>query len=954
MSVIDPIGKLYTDMVEILRTLTIKYSVRGDELETLETRSNAEQYISAYNKKDNFFTYDDYDAIDFKECDPSLSDATIYSYLNDLDSVPDYLQNKLLLKKRDYLTKNYVELNNYYRMLNGLPNLDDNRNLDKYSLIKVGDCAKELCEKYNIPKDIYIHEVEDKLGIFYINLFYSYGIIDKLIKETSNYDDLNRPYFEYLQHLGTKRIPIIRARRAKNFEILYLDNRNLMESTYKEFVRVYNQCRNYFMTTAYTYEYRNVIDRYDNFIALCIFVMTIQQLSVRSIPNAIDREFYDSRAIQILYETYGLPFNGRIDDLTQKQIVQNMNLLIQNKATDKVILDIASILGFTNIEIYEYYLMKRRLFGEDGRPIFKKKNVFDVNTGEYKEVYDNESMFDVYFQKVDIRKKDVHGELTKAINRVNYYDIVYYDPYWWEDSDLNKEIWEKEYNIMETKYLGLTIPYRLTELLFQSVYQLRMIEDKGTELSDLTLYMNKITSHPVPLVDTIMMMCAIMARKHKIPGTIYSTPSQVIHILEMLDQEIYKEDGYNEVLGFDFDMFKTEPDEEIYHDVTNKTIWRKLSDGKWHKYDESLEHDMNKTLTDEQIQHNVDKGLYKKDKLTRLTKTVSILDKYNKERDYIVMNHHDVDVDRNTGLQNPMAPTHLVDFDTITTNYDLFYGYIQTLSADSLGSTPDEKRIALNAMFKDMKALYHFLSYRLGVTSDLNEYYAIKKFYEAAYYTREFSKLFKLPENPETEKVSYTYEDWLKDNNTELYDFLQQIPDDRLYVYMEHIIYSLEQVLDEVGYLYLLNDELSPLQELLVQLIDFFRSFTTDLVDFSTVMVVDWRMENMIKLIDTPKSVTKLDVIKEELFASSYNDFISKFTVTFPMKDQILLSDYVTSHGEFPISSYFELNDKINDIYSIATVSSNINITDYVSSYKVNITVEDNLHLRDECVIIRN
>ena len=24
---------------------------------------------------------------------------------------------------------------------------------------------------YNIPKDIYIHEVEDKLGIFYINLF---------------------------------------------------------------------------------------------------------------------------------------------------------------------------------------------------------------------------------------------------------------------------------------------------------------------------------------------------------------------------------------------------------------------------------------------------------------------------------------------------------------------------------------------------------------------------------------------------------------------------------------------------------------------------------------------------------------------------------------------------------------------------------------------------------------
>lgn len=953
MSVIDPIGKLYTDMVEILRTLTIKYSYRADALENLETRSNAEQYISAYNKKDNFFTYDDYDVVDFKECDASLSDATIYSYMNDLDTVPEYLQNKLLIKKRNELTENYVELNNYYRMLNGLPNLDDNGNLDKYSLIKVGDCAKEVCERYNIPKDMYIHEVEDKLGIFYIGLFYSYGIIDKLIEESNTYDDINRPYFEYLQHLGEKRIPIIRARRAKNFEILYLDNRHLMESTYREFVRIYAQCRNYFMSTAYTYEYRSVIDKYDNFIALCIFVMTIQQVSVRAIPNAIDREFYDNRAIQILYETYGLPFNGRIDDLTQKQIVQNMNLLIQNKASDKVILDIASILGFTNIEIYEYYLMKKRLFGEDGRPIFKKKKVFDVNTGEYKEVYDNESMFDVYFQKVDIRKKDVHSELTKIINRVNYYDIVYYDPYWWEDDDLKKEIWEKEYNIMETKYLGLTIPYRLTELLFQSVYQLRMIEDKGTELKDLTLYMNKISTHPIPIVDTIMMMCAIMARKYKIPGTIYSMPSQVIHVLEVLDQEIYKEDGYNEVLGFDFDMFKPQPEEEIYRDETNKSIWRKLSDGKWHKYDYSLEHDIDKTITDDELKKNVEKGLYKKDRLTRLTRTVSILDKFNKERKYIVMNHHDVDVDRNTGLQNPMAPTHLVDFDTITTNYELFYGYIKTLSVESVGTTPEEKRNALNAMFKDMKALYHFLSYRLSVTSDLKEYYAIKKFYETAYYTREFSKLFNLPENPTTDNVSYTYEEWLKDNNTELYDFLQQIPDDRLYLYMEHIIYSLEQVLDEVGYLYLLNDQLSPLQELLVQLIDFFRSFTTDLVDFSTVMVVDWRMENMIKLIDTPHGVTKLDVIKDQLFGSSYGDFISKFTISFPLKDQILLSDYVTSHGEFPISSYFHLDDNVNSMYTIVTLSSDIDMSDYISTYKCNIKLDDNLHLRDECMIIR-
>lgn len=942
MSVIDPIGRLYTDMVEILRTMTIKYSYRGDSLETLETHSNAEKYMSAYQKKDNFFTYDNYVEEDFEICDSTLSKGMIQSYLNDLDTVPESLRSKLLDRKRKDITENYIEQNDYYRMLNGQPNLDE-----KYSLYRVGDYAKELCEKYNIPEDLYIHEVEDEMGIFYIGLFQSYGIIDKLIEE--NKDD---PYSEYLQHLGEKRIPIYRARKARNFEILYLDSRNLMESTYREFLNVYSQSRNYFMSTAYTYEYRNVIDRYDNFIGLCIFVMAMQQLSVRSISNAIDREFYDTRAIQLLYETYGLPFNGKVDELTQKQIVQNMNLLIQNKATDKVILDIASILGFTNIEIYEYYLLKKRLFDENGRPVFKKKKVFNTNTGEYEEVYDNESMYDVYFQKVDIREKDIHTELMKPLNRVDYYDITYYDPYWWEDDDLKKEIWEKEYNIMETKYLGLTIPYRLTELIFESVYLLRMIEDKSNELSDLTIYMSKISPKPMPIIDVIMLMSAIMARKFKIPGTIYSMPSQVLHILEVLDQDINKEDGYNEVLGFDFDMFKVTPEEEVYRDRVNKTIWRLGPDNKWHKYNEALQHESCNPRTTEQMEAKVLEGRYEKDKLSRLTRTVSVLESFTKKRDYIVMNHHDVDVNRYTGIQDPSAPTHLVDFDVDTSDYKLFFEYIQTLSADNLGATPDEKRIALNAMFKDMKALYHFLSYRMGVTQDLKEYYAIKKFYETAYYTREVSKMFHIPED-ESGTSTYTYEDYLKDNNSELYEFLKGLQDEQLYVYMEHIIYSLESVLDDIGYLYLLNDDLSPLQELLVQLIDFFRSFTTDLIDFSTVMIVDWRMENMLKLIDHPKYMHKIDAMKEELFGSGYGDFISTFQITFPMEEQLHVSDFIALHGEFPVESEFHLEDEVNRTYVVGYLREDFDINDYVSSYNTTILSEDRLKLDDECLIIR-
>lgn len=942
MSLINPIGKLYDDMVRILQTMTIKYSYRGDNLETLESRENADKYKAAYMCKDNFFTYDDYSMDEFLEVAPYLMENEIYSYMNDLDSVPLAMQEALLKNRRAYILDNYEELNEYYRMLNGLPNLGDT-----YAVYKVSKYAPELCERHHIPDDIYIHEVEDKLGKYYIDMLDANGVVDKIIADAG--DD---PYSEYLHHLGQKRIPIYKARIAKNFEILYLDPRDIMESTYAEFISVYNQCRNYFMSTAYVYDYRNIVDRYDNFIGLCIFVMAMQQVSVRCIPNAIDREFYDSRAIQLLYETYGLPFNSRIDDLTQKQIVQNMNILIQNKASDKVILDIGSILGFTNLELYEYYLMKKRMFDTDGRPIFKKKNVFDINTGKYVEVYDYESMFDVYFQKVSIGKEDVREELMEPLNRVNYRDVIYYDPYWWEDDDLNKEVWENEYNAIETKYIGLTMPYRLTEMVFESVYQLRMIEDKSEELTDFGINLPKITEKVVPLPDVVMLLCALMAKKFHIRGEIYSMPSQLVHILEVLDQEVYKEDGYTEVLGFDFDMFKLDPEEDAYLDKRSGEYWRKLDDGKWHMFNSKLEHNGCKPKTDEEMEEETNHGHFEKKTLTRIQRTTLMLEEYLIEKKAIVMNGHDVDVDPHSGYQLKTSPTHLIGFTTDISDWEEFLGYINTLSVESVGTSPTEKKAALNAIFKDMKKLYHFLSYRLSVTQDLKEYYAIRKFYDVAFYTREIPKVFKIPTDAEG-TVSYTYLDYLKDNNLELYNFVNDLEVDKAYLYMEHIIYCMENVLDEVGYLYFLNDEISPLQELLIQLVDFFRSFTTDLIEFSSVMVVDWRMENMLKLIDHPKYMHKVDAMKDDLFGSQYGDFLSKFQVNFPLKDPLYLKDYITISGKEYLLDKFGYYDDVS-IKAKERIRDDMSFYDLRHSTSGEIEVDDELKLRDECYIIRN
>ena len=630
MSEINPISRLYSDITHILNTLTIKYNYRAEELETRTSKEKADRYINALAGTDTFYQYDDYSIEEFNKA--GITDAkAIEYYQKDRFSIPSEFHSKLLTLRRERELNDYVETNNYYRMLTGLPDLEDK----DYIYV-----PKDLCDKFKIPEDIPVHEIGSKLGNYYLTLLNGVGFFDELVKKY--------PKKEYLKHVGKNIITLSYARRAKNFAILSVDQENIMESTYREFIRSYEKARIYFMSTVYTYEFRHVIPYYENFIALCIFVMAIQQVSVRGIQNAVEREFYDEYMVKLLYETYGLPYFSKIDQETQKQICQNINILIQNKATNKVILDIASLLGFSDISIYQYYLIKEHNFDDRGRPIIKTKQQVNTATGKMETVYDREAMMNVYFQKVPLDEENIKEALTDPVNRVEYSEVTYYDPFWWEDDDLHSEIWDKSYNYIETKYLGSTIPYRLTELVFQSVILLRMIMDKHNELSDIVIQLPKITNSPVKLADTVILFFALISKKMGISGQIMTLPSKIAHILETNDQVINKENEHIEILSFNFDAFSEENIEE----------------------------------------------------------TKAILAPFFKRREYKVSNGHDVDL-RADGTQDTSAPTHLLTPIDDETDLDEFISYIKKLSIPD--ASPEEKRVALNKAFENVEALYLFL-----------------------------------------------------------------------------------------------------------------------------------------------------------------------------------------------------------------------------------------------------
>lgn len=868
---INPISRLYQDMITILNSITIKYSVEAEKYETFKIKSNADRYINALLMKDNYFMYDDYTEADFNAVGVTDTDLIIF-YQNNRFSVPSDLQSKLIVVRREREINDYVEENNYYRMLNGYPDLEDT----SYFYAE-----KSVCEEYGIPEDMPIHQIADKLGIYYINVLEGLGYIDELIEAN--------PDKKYLKFLGSNRISLQYARNAKNFAILKIQQENVMESTYREFIRSYEKARIYFMSTCYVYQYRKVIPYYDNFIGLCIFVMAIQQVSMRSIKNAVDREFYDEYMVQLLYETYGVPYFSRVDETTQKLIVQNLNLLVQNKATNKVILDIASILGFNDISIYQYYLIKKRRFDKNGRPLIVKKNQVNTSTGKVEEVYDDEAMNSVYFQKVDIRDENVKAGLTNTLQRVEYHDITYYDPFWWEDDELHDEIWKTSYNYMETKYMGITTPYRLTELLFQSVLLLKLIMEKQPELYNVTLQIPKITSKNVSLPMVVVLFFALMSKKYGMSGQIMTLPSKLIHILETTDQEINKENDHIEVLQFNFDAFSP----------------------------------------------------------ANLKKTISELERHLNRRKYRVVNGHDVDLNED-GTQDTFAPTHKVQYTVETKDLEELYSYITELTIPN--GTTKQKIEALNKIYNNIESLYYFLSYQISNTNNMEEYYALKTLYDTAFYSKETAEAFKVIDEDGKERTADTFLDYLYYKDKDLYDFVNKVDADKIYTYIDHIIYKMEALVNNVGYLYILNDGFSPLMELLQILVVFFKSYTIDFVDMTSLMIIDWDMENTIRFFSHPQHISKVDQI-EDRFGKDFMDVLNSYLCRYRVEDRIALSDYIRSHAKLHIKDEVLLLDMMEFVRSVKVdaVNEEFYATDAIGGLTATIEEEDTVTLEDYC-----
>lgn len=537
------IEKINTDNVPILDELVynlkkaalnsvVKDQEEADKYETVDSIRSADIYLACIEQRANFhmfkFTYEDLQSV-------GVPDYIMIECINDNTKIPEKFRNALTNNAIPKYINSYNELNNYYRKLNGLPN--------------IGQKGLKIPQEY-IPKEInidttkYVHEMSKTD----LDLLFAFNIIDKLLEEF--------PEHQYLKYTGSRKISIYQARIANKFELLYIQD-DIPKEVLNRFKDKYELNRVYTLKVVYNEAFKLGSDYYENFIAMFIMVQTIIDILCELPDFIIKKELFDIRTIELLFLSNGVDFFPEIPMKYQLAMIKNINTLIKYKSTNKNIVDICSLFGFENIEVFKYYLLKDRKVDKMGNFEFNYSK--DENGNDILEDINN---YDLKFIKVPI-DDNADDYLHQKNNILDYDEVVVDDIYWNGDLPheiVKKSIIDREFNYLQSKYLSIDTIYSLTELSFQMTYFYNMLFDDVKLEEQLTLKIPSININvEFKFIDIICYLYSLMYEYNGLEDSIMDTQTKVLSIrgfnfkANMAELATYvKEQGFTmEELGVD-------------------------------------------------------------------------------------------------------------------------------------------------------------------------------------------------------------------------------------------------------------------------------------------------------------------------------------------------------------------------------------------------------------------
>lgn len=436
----------------IIKGLILKNEKLANENETTESLQESDLYIACRNgtMELSFFPLTKELLVEY-----GCEEIQASQWAADHTEIPEDEREAVLKFCVDNYIKNYVEKNNYYRKLAGMPEYDATYpddyavKLSWYNYVdENGDTRNEFDDRlalddfnsdFDMEKPIY------QFNITQINTLESLGILD-IIRQREIYDktetstktikmfgnnirviDNTAQHYLYLNFLGSKAIDIYNARIANNWDIISMPRvEYLVESRFKE---LFTLNREDFDRRVNQLAYSVDSDYFDEMVMLMIVTQTFADMITDTPEWYIRRDVFDLRTVKYFLDSQGVQFFDDIPLRYQIRIVKGLNKLIRYKSTNKNIDDILEIFSVTDVTVFKYYLFKKYLYTDlaiknDDKldPEWRMDDDYDFG---YLDGYDYEDVeYDLNFYNVE---DDVqYGEEGEGVLRL--YDFESEDP----------------------------------------------------------------------------------------------------------------------------------------------------------------------------------------------------------------------------------------------------------------------------------------------------------------------------------------------------------------------------------------------------------------------------------------------------------------------------------------------------------------------------------------------
>ena len=410
-----------------------------------------------------------------------------------LDSPENYESNmnKLITAMEAYYIEHYEEYNNYYRMLIGLPPLPKDV-ANSYYNPDVDDILGNF-EPY-FPAGLTFNATDLDTPIYLlsesnIELLNGYGLLDTFYNSDPSLKE-DRSYMKYI----AKEISLYKARKADKFVPLYVPSIvTMIDDIYKirdTFIDRLNNKRLYVIKTVYSEAYRYDSKYYDQLIAILIILLAMNDTINRASEFVATKDIFDWRIVKALLEGYGVKYFDGMPIKYQIALCKNIQTILKEKSTAQCMKDILNIFGLTNIEIFRYFLVKRRKIDADG-------NYITSLDGSGNHILSDE--YDLAFLKVPI-DDTLDKYIRDSTNYISFDEITSDDPFWSRDAsavEIKQEILEQNFNYVFSKYISIDSYQQIQESSNIQSYIFTILYDK--------LRLEEYLTIKIPYIDSASM-----------------------------------------------------------------------------------------------------------------------------------------------------------------------------------------------------------------------------------------------------------------------------------------------------------------------------------------------------------------------------------------------------------------------------------------------------------------